>query len=82
MQQRYNTFKTYKQFISCCRSLRDLIAPHDHSGPTQTSPFLVFTATVLGLLLTILEIDIHSVNLRWLGLMASQDLVDPMLLGP
>jgi len=77
--------KAYKHFISVCRSFRDLVSPHDQNVPTPTSPFLAYTAAVLALLLTILEVDIHRADLHFIGLMSDGDQVDPIflsLLGP
>jgi hypothetical protein len=51
--------KAYLQFISVCRSLRDLMPPNDGDAPTGTSPSLLYAAVVLTLLLMILEIDLH-----------------------
>jgi hypothetical protein len=58
--------KAYGHFL--CRSLRDLMSPHDQSVPTETSPSLVFATTVLALLLTIPEIDLHRAELHLVGL--------------
>lgn len=74
--------KAYEQFILICRSVRDLVAPDDQSIPTPTSPSLAYAAAVLGLLLTILEVDLHQADLHLLGLMSERDLVDPNLLSP
>lgn len=74
--------KGYGHFLSICRSLRDLMSPHDQNTPTETSPSLVFATTVLALLLTILEIDLHQAELHLLGLVANKDAVDPIFMGP
>ena len=69
-------FKAYGHFLSICRSLRDLMSPHDQSVPTETSetsPSLVFATTVLALLLTILEIDLHRAELHLVGLIHDTD---------
>ena len=75
-------FKAYGHFLSICRSLRDLMSPHDQSVPTETSPSLVFATTVLALLLAILEIDIHRAELHLLGLMNDTDALDPIFMSP
>jgi len=72
----------YKHFISICRSLRELVSPHDQNVPTATSPSLAYTAAVLALLLAILEIDLHQADLHLLGLMSDRDQLDPIFLGP
>jgi hypothetical protein len=74
--------KAYEQFILICRSVRDLVVPDDQSIPTPTSPSLAYAAAVLGLLLAILEVDLHQADLHLLGLMSERDLVDPNLLSP
>lgn len=72
--------KAYKHFISICRSLRDLVSPHDQSVPTSNSPSLAFAAAVLALLLSILELDLHQADLQLIGLMSEKDQVDPVFL--
>ena len=74
--------KAYEHFLSICRSLRDLMSPHDQSEPKKTSPSLVFATAVLALLLTILEIDLHQAELHLLGLVSDRDTVDPIFMGP
>ena len=72
--------KAYEHFISICRSFRDLVSPHDQGVRTPTSPALVYAATVLSLLLAILEIDLHRADLHLMGLMSDGDQVDPIFL--
>jgi hypothetical protein len=72
--------KTFEHFISICRSVLDLVSPHDQNVPTP--PSLAYAAAVLGLLLAILEVDIHQADLHLLGFMSERDLVDPNLLSP
>jgi hypothetical protein len=72
--------KAYQHFISICRSFRDLVAPHDQSVPTPTSPSLAYAAAVLSLLLAILEVDLHRADLQLIGLMSDKDQVDPIFL--
>jgi hypothetical protein len=74
--------KAYGHFLSICRSLRDLMSPHDQSVPTETSPSLVFAAAVLALLLTILEIDLHRTELYLVGLMHDTDALNPIFMSP
>ena len=74
--------KAYGRFLSICRSLRDLMSPHDQSEPTETSPSLVFATAVLALLLTILEIDFHQAELQLFGLVTDKYAVDPVFMGP
>jgi hypothetical protein len=72
--------KAYEHFISICRSFRDLVSPHDQSVPTRTSPALVYAATLLSLLLAILEVELHRADLHLMGLMSDGDQVDPIFL--
>ena len=74
--------KAYGHFLSICRSLRDLMSPHDQSVPAQTSSSLVFTTVVLALLLTILEIDLHRTELHLVGLMNETDAINFNFMGP
>ena len=74
--------KAYGHFLSICRSLRDLMSPHDQTVPTQTSPSLVFATAVLALLLTILEIDLHRTELHLVGLMHDTDALNPIFMSP
>jgi len=69
--------KAYKHFISICRSLHDLVAPHDQNFPTSTSPSLAYAGAVLALLLAILEVDLHLADLQLIGIMSKTDQVDP-----
>jgi hypothetical protein len=72
--------KAYRHFLSICRSLRELTSPSD--VPTPTSLSLAYTAAVLGLLLVILEIDLHQALLQSIGLMSDSDQIDPIFLSP
>jgi hypothetical protein len=74
--------KAYGHFLSICRSLRDLMSPHDQSEPTETSPSLIFATTLLALLLMILEIDLHQAELHLAGFVTDKDTVDPIFMGP
>ena len=74
--------KTYLQFISVWRLLRDLIPPSDGDAPAGTSPSLLYAAVVLALLLTILEIDTHRGELEPTGLVQNNDAVEPIFMNP
>ena len=71
--------KAYGHFISICRSLRDLVSPHDQNVPTPTSPPLAYAAAVLALLLAILEVDLYRADLQLTGIM-SDGTIDPIFL--
>jgi hypothetical protein len=72
--------KAYKHFISICRSFRDPVSPENQSASTSASPALAYTAAVLALLLTILEMELHRADLQLIGLMSVRDVVDPVFL--
>jgi hypothetical protein len=72
--------KAYRHFISICRSLRDLVSPHDQNVPTPTSPLLAYAAAMLALLLAILEVDLHLADLQLIGIMSEGDQDDPIFL--
>jgi hypothetical protein len=74
--------KAYKHFISICRSFRDPVSPQNQSAPTSASPTLAYAVAVLALLLTMLEIDLHRVELGLMGLMGDWDQVDPLFFMP
>ena len=74
--------KVFEHLILICRSVRDLVTPDDQSIPTATSPSLAYAAAVLGLLLTILEVDLHQADLHLLGLLSERDLVGANFLSP
>lgn len=74
--------KAYLHLISLWRLLRNAISPHREGVPAKASPELIFTAIVLALLLTILEIDAHRGALQSLGLLAGDQLVPAAFYGP
>jgi hypothetical protein len=74
--------KTYLHIISLWRSLRGSIPPHHRSAPAETSPFLIYTAVVLAVLLAILEIDVHRSELESLGLVSIDYPVQDCFSGP
>jgi hypothetical protein len=74
--------KTYLHLISLWRSVRDTISPHRDGVPAQASPFLIYSAVVLALLLAILEVDAHRGELESLGLLESDYSVPTVFLSP
>ena len=74
--------RTYLQFISLWRSFRHWILPQHVHAPAETSPFLIYVAVVLALLLAILEIDVHQGQLKSLGLVTAYVPIDAAFLGP
>jgi hypothetical protein len=60
----------HSKLISLGRAFHDLVAPRDHTNPTETSPLLIFVAVVLALLLAMFEVDQHSAALKSLGLLS------------
>ena len=74
--------RTYLQFISLWRAFRHWILPQHVHAPAETSPFLIYVAVVLALLLAILEIDVHRGELASLGLLTTYVPIDAAFLGP
>jgi hypothetical protein len=74
--------KAYLHLISLWRLLRNAISPHREGVPAEASPSLIYTTAVLALLFAILEVDAHQVELRSLGLVASDQFVPAPLLSP
>jgi hypothetical protein len=74
--------KAYKHFISICRSLQVWVSPHDQNIEKPLSPWLVYTALSLAMLLTLLEIDLHRAELGLMWLINDKDQADPILFGP
>jgi hypothetical protein len=73
--------RTYLQIISRLRAL-GVAKPHQGDKHAQeVSPFLVFTAVALALLLAMLEIDLHSAQLHALGLFGFP-IDNPLFCGP
>jgi hypothetical protein len=73
--------KAYLQIISLWRSFRDLIPPNDHAS-ARASPCLIYAAVVLALLLAMLEADLHSDELRSLGLVRDSHAIESIFLSP
>jgi hypothetical protein len=74
--------KTYLHLIFLWRSVRDTISPHRDGVPAEASPFLIYSAVVLALLLAILEVDAHRGELESLGLLESDYSVPTVFLSP
>ena len=69
------------QMISWLRAVRVSVkAPSFVAG--EASPVLILTVVVLALLLAILEVDMHSVDFRSLGLMGEAFSIDPVFKSP
>jgi hypothetical protein len=64
------------------RLLHDRTPHHNDAGPAQTSPMLIFVATVLALLLAMIEIDLHAEALQAIGLMTDNYRLDPIFKAP
>jgi hypothetical protein len=73
--------RAYVQLIARLRALRVRRRQSDDAKAQQASPLLVYIATVLALLLVILEVDLHGGQLRSLGLLGDSQL-DPIFMGP
>lgn len=74
--------KLYARLISLCHVARVRKSWQDSKTETSASPILVFVAVALLLILAILEIDLHSNELRAIGLISSEKGADPVFVGP
>jgi hypothetical protein len=74
--------KTYLQVVSRLRALRVLLSPGQDSAAREVSPLLTYIAVVLAVLLTMLEVDSHSIELQSLGLTGGAFPVDPLFKSP
>jgi hypothetical protein len=72
--------KAYRQFILFCRTLRNIEPPGDQRA--QTSPALIYTVSVLALLLVILEIDLHRARLHSMGVVTDRETAEPFFMSP
>jgi hypothetical protein len=79
--QRQSFWRLYAWLISLHRAARIRIFAQEMSG-TSASPTLIFAATVLFLILAILEVDQHRGELRALGLVVGEEGVVPSFVGP
>ena len=74
--------KAFVLIISRLRSIRRALV-HSNGGASQeASPLLIFTATVLTLLLAILVLDLHSAEIQSQGLPGEAFLVDAIFKSP
>lgn len=69
------------RMILWLRAIRVLLIAPDPAS-RQASPLLVLPVVVLMLLLAILEVDLHSADLRSLGLMDDVFSIDPVFKSP
>lgn len=74
--------KAYLQMIARLRAVCGLMPPSKEPLSQEASPLLILIAVVLGLLLAILEIDLHSADLQALGLMGDAVAIDPTFKSP
>ena len=74
--------KAYLQIISRLRALHELMWPNEGPPSREASSLLAFIATVLALLLVMLEVDLHSAELQSLGLTGRAFPIDPVFNGP
>ena len=70
------------RFVPFREASRDQKAPQRGAVDTSASPLLTFIATALFLILSIIEIDLHRDELRTFGLVGSEELINPALVGP
>jgi hypothetical protein len=80
--QRRNFWGLYARVVSFGRSTRSRISAHGETTGTSASPILTFTAIALVLILGIVEIDLHRDELKALGLVSSEERIQPIVAGP
>jgi hypothetical protein len=74
--------KTYLHLMSRLRGVRVALARRHGPADQHVSPLLIFIAIVLTLLLAMLEVDLHSAELRALGLLGDPNAANSVLFGP
>ena len=72
--------KALPQSFSLRRSIRSFTAPEQGGGTFH--PLLVVSVVVLLTLFAIVEIDLHSAQLRAIGLLGHGTGIDPVFLSP
>ena len=80
--QRQSFWGLYARVVSFGRSTRSRISAHGETTGTSASPILTYTAAALFLILAILEVDLHRDELRALGLVSSEQPIQPIVAGP
>ncbi|MCP3387959.1 hypothetical protein NLM27_04105 [Bradyrhizobium sp. CCGB12] len=73
--------RPFLRMMARLRALRALDGSQDPIS-REASPFLILVATVLALLLAILEVDQNNAVLQSLGLMGDEFSVDPIFKSP
>jgi hypothetical protein len=74
--------KAYLHVLSRLRGLRVWLSRGSRPTNREVSPLLIFIATALALLLAILQVDLHSAELRSLGLRGDSVAASSMLWAP
>jgi hypothetical protein len=80
--QRQSFWGLYARLVSFRRSTRNRISVRGETTGTSASPILTFTAAALFLILAIVEVDLHRDELRALGLVSSEECIQPIVAGP
>jgi hypothetical protein len=80
--QRRNFWGLYARVASFGRSTRSRLSAHGETTGTSASPILTYTVAALFLILAILEVDLHRDELRALGLVSSEQRIQPIVAGP
>jgi hypothetical protein len=80
--QRQGFWRLYARLISFHRSTRNRRSAHGEMTGTSASPILTYTAAALFLILAIVEVDLHRDELRALGLVCSEERIQPVFAGP
>jgi hypothetical protein len=80
--QRQSFWGLYARLVSFRRSARGRISADGETTGTSASPILTYTAASLFLILAIVEVDLHRDELRALGLVSSEQRIQPIVAGP
>ena len=80
--QRQSFWRLYARLVSFHRPTRDRRFAHPETIETSASPILAYTAAALFLILAIVEVDLHRDELRALGLVRSEERIEPVFAGP
>jgi hypothetical protein len=80
--QRQSFWGLYARLVAFRRSTRSRISAHGETTGTPASPILTYTAAALFLILAIVEVDLHRDELRALGLVSSEERIQPIVAGP
>ena len=80
--QKSSIWEIFVRLILFHRAVLRRVSEYLRTSDASASPFLVFVASTLSVILAILEIDPHREELKALGIVFGDDAMPPQLLGP